>query len=403
MVDSEMPTAIRAIQPVSNVALGMAKLNVPAFAQNPTNLSIMISMNAKFAIDQGVESSTIASYVGQLGKYSPYKTIPDEKIQTEIEKIVKNKKNSGELADLFKSQGSKCTEQTTREYRLAYNAISGPDIFRFTKELINNEQSFKESHSGVPIKKYKSFIKATEKLLDNCYLPIEKSTFSKSHKLFDSIGSIYSESTPICTGLVFRKNNHVLTARHCFEFIKYIELQKNLRDSLWFKKAGEENEYQVCSILEKDALDRSKFEKAIDDQVVIRIAAPITDARNIELISRDAIKIPSADASLTNMPTSLIQISLFPFASLIRPDTFKSGFVQGTNPACIALSIEEGCFGHSCNAIPGGSGASIFLAESTDLSLVGTHIGDSQSKSDCKIPKQRQINVATYVKSALKQ
>ncbi|WP_143517861.1 trypsin-like serine protease [Pseudomonas sp. PICF141] len=404
MIDSEKPTLISTIQSANTVTLGGAKFNIPVFAQSHKNSSAAISMNAQFIVDQSISDIAKASYINQSTKYFPYKTIPDEKLKTEIEKLIKDEKKSGELADLFNSTGKKCTKQITDQYQLEFNALDGPDFFQFTRDLINNEQLFKESHPGVVIDKYKSFIKTTKKLLDNCYLPAELSEFGKKHNLLNSIGSIYNENMPICTGLIFKKNNHVLTARHCFEFLKNIELQKNLRNNLWFKKASEDNEYQVCAILERDALDKRKFDKAIDDQVVIRIAAPSTNAPPIEIVSRNSIKIPSADTSPANKPTSLLQISLFPFAKLIRPETFKSGFVQSTNPACIALSKEEGCFGHTCSAIRGGSGASIFLAESNNISLVGTHIGaDSKALPDCKAPQQRQINSATYIESALKK
>lgn len=403
MIDSEKPTLISTIQPANTVTLGVAKLNIPGFAQSHKNASAAISLNAQFIVDQSISEIAIASYISQPTKYSPYKTISDSKLKAEIEKLIKDTKKADELAGLFDSIGNKCTDQITNQYKVEFNALDGPDLFQFTRDLINNEQLFKESHPGAHIDKYKSFIRTTAKLLDNCYFPAELSEFSKKHNLLNSIGSIYNESTPICTGLIFKKNNHVLTARHCFEFLKNIELQKNLRDNLWFKKASEDNEYQVCAILERDALDIRKFDKAIDDQVIIRIAAPSTNAPPIEIVSRNSIKIPSTDTNLVNKPTSLLQISLFPFANLIRPETFKSGFVQSTNPACIALSKEEGCFGHTCSAIRGGSGASIFLAESNNISLVGTHIGDSKVLDDCKAPQQRQINSATYIESALKE
>jgi len=403
MTDAHTPTDTRRLLSPNTVVLEVGQMTTPGFSKSFKSLSGMIPMNLKFSIDQGVDGAARASYVDRPGKPSPFKTMPDEKIQEEIGRIIADKKSADKLADLLKSQGGQCTTKITSKYRLAYNAISGPDMFRFAKQLLDDEQSFKKNHPGISVDKYKAFIQSAGSLLDSCYLPAEGAQFSNDHKLFDLIGSIYTDQLPICSGLIFNKGNHVLTARHCFEFVSHVELQRNSRDRLWFKKAGGEDEYQICAILEKDALDRTKFEKASDDQVMVRIAAPITNAPNIAVISSDAIKVPSGDEGGPDTPTQLIQISLFPLASLIRPTTFKTGFVQGSNPSCVALSKEQGCFGHSCSAIPGGSGASIFLAKATTLSLVGTHIGDSQSKSDCKIPGQRQVNVAAYINRAVSQ
>lgn len=396
------PIPINTNRTIEGVLHGNMKIDLPMYFGSPIRTVSAVSMKASFSIDQDGSNVARVIYLNPSRNPSPYRTIPDQKIDGLILGRVGNKDTATLLADFLKSKDNKCTRQITNQYQLAFNAIDAREIYEKTKKFVSNEEVFRLEHSQDVFEKYKKFVFWAGELLDKCYIPAESSDFVRRHNALQVLGSISHEGTPFCTGTLVKSGNHVLTARHCFQFFSNLELQKNLRGKFWFKLAGSSDEYQVCAVVGKSALNGSKFEKAIDDQVMVRIASPVNITTTINLIQRDELKAVTKDTTVDKPPTKLIQISLFPFSSLVRPGGFKSGFVQGANPACVALSKEAGCFAHTCSAIRGGSGASIFLAEAETMSLVGTHIGDSEMLPDCKAPQHLQVNAATYIESALK-
>lgn len=323
----------------------------------------------------------------------PYKTTPDNKIESTVLELYP--KTPRKTIDSITSPNGSCDNYTTENYKTAHSIIySSKELFAGTINYLKTNNLPSELTSSQK-KKILDFIDATREVLTSCYIPAEESKFAQSHAILKSIGTIYDGINPICTALLVGSQGRILTARHCFDSLS----QRNLKESqssLWFQPAYENNTYQICSILEKNALSKD-LKLAKDDQVIARIAPGNFSPTAITIPPPETIKTPNS-SSPEIKPTPLVQISHFPLSSLILPERFKSGFVQSINPSCIIISKESGCFSHTCSATPGGSGAAIFISQPKTLALAGTHIGDSPDNySDCRLPHDFQMNGGTFI------
>ncbi|WP_152623769.1 trypsin-like serine peptidase [Pseudomonas sp. PI1] len=323
----------------------------------------------------------------------PYKTMPDNKIKSTVLELYPD--ISKKTIDTIVSPNESCDNYTTENYKTARSIIySSKELFIGTINYLKTN-NFPSEFTSSQKQKILDFIDVTREILTSCYIPAEESRFAQSHAILKSIGTIYDGVNPICTALLIGRQGKILTARHCFDSLNQ-QVQKESQANLWFQPAYENNTYQICSILEKNALSKEP-KLAKDDQVIARIAPGNFSPTAITIPPPSELKTPSKSSPEIN-PTPLVQISQFPFSSLVLPKIFKSGFVQSINPSCIILSKESGCFSHTCSATPGGSGAPIFFIQPNILALAGTHIGDSADDySDCSLPHELQMNGGTYI------
>lgn len=329
-----------------------------------------------------------------IKKPNNFRIITPALVRDEIKTSIKDVKLAYTLYDIYLPKSDSCTESVVNRYDIDYYSIKSPDTYKLVKEFIDSEMDFAKKHPSLSIAMYKDFVSTARELLSKCYIPAEKSSFSKQYNVLRKVGAIYIDEEPVCTGLIFNSANKVLTARHCFETIAKGMAFKQA----WFKPANGVDAHQVCAISEKAALDLNQFSSAEKDQIFIRIAAKDTPAGNVKIASRESLSPLGKGNSFDNLPTELRQISLFEFARLVSPYEFNSGFVESVTGSCMALAKENGCFIHTCSTIPGGSGASIFLAHTDQLTLIGTHIGASSDNTDCTSDKRVKFNVATYIR-----
>jgi V8-like Glu-specific endopeptidase len=328
----------------------------------------------------------------------PYKTTTDYKIGSITQELYPNIPTKI-IEDITSPKGS-CNNYATDKYKASHRIIySSSELFNGTVARLKSGQ-FPPHFSSYQKKLSEDFVDATREVLANCYIPAEESMFAQHHAILKSIGTIYDGVNPICTALLVARDGKILTARHCFDSLTKRTSDK-IKSALLFKPANDNNTYEICSILERNAfLNKSRLAK--DDQVVARIAKG--DFSPAILIIPPSSELTTPDTRKPeNSPASLVQISQFPFASLVFPERFKSGFVQSISSSCIVLSKEAGCFSHTCSATFGGSGSSIFFSTMDNLSLAGTHIGDSTNNyDDCTLPYELQLNSGTYINERIR-
>jgi len=308
--------------------------------------------------------------------------------------------NAKDLIDRYRNKNlSACTPEITNAYQKQRIALKGTGIGlpqELARLYLNNRNEFNRQHSEKTVQELTAkYIDSFKQLIDNCYTAAEQSSFVKDHSLMSRLGRITWADNDACTGMLVGKGTYVLTARHCFKEI-------NSHSDLWFRPATSQDRYQVCAIGQANALSEDKLKDVAQDQVIVRIAPGLKDPAAISVLLKSSLRSMVEEKNGdTTAPTLLTQISYMPLANTVSPNRFPSGYVQGKSGVCAAKEKNKGCFSHFCSMESGGSGSALFVANQKDLTLAGTHIGDSDKTNNCE--ESFVLNVATYINKALLQ
>lgn len=205
------------------------------------------------------------------------------------------------------------------------------------------------------------------------------------HQVAKLVGALGANSHRFCTGTRISKSR-ILTARHCVmdqdengptALLSSDEIQK-----LWFEfDSSEHVRYAVCGVNAGNVPGEYNYSS---DMVVLNIAQPIDDAPSIS-IKADVPQI----GNYFYMPGLNLaeEQDGFPFLP-------KSTAVSG----CRAVAIAGSCVIHGCQALPGMSGAPLFMIDNkgmVNMAIVGIHLGGWETarlEGDCSIDQDYTIN-----------
>lgn len=284
----------------------------------------------------------------------------------------------------------------SNEQIVSLTSAPTPQLIR---DYLHSPEQFRSKNSAAMVSAVSRHIGRTEALLDNCFRPLEDSPFEKRTKVLGRIGKVIVGSEPVCTAILVGTSQYILTARHCFSKLPATTLEN---EKLWFQPAISADRYQICAVAEPEALDAGKTADISLDQVLVRIAATAVVPLPVDILPASRL-LSTSDENKGNItaPTLLTTVSFFPLATLVRPQIYKSGFVQDSAEVCAAIRTQAGCFSHVCNAVDGGSGAPIFLSDAQTLTLAGTYVGSSNENGlQCKSELNTLTNSAVSMNGA---
>lgn len=207
---------------------------------------------------------------------------------------------------------------------------------------------------------------AWRSILANCFTtPTDQPLFSK---LAGRIGAFSKpESAPFCSGTIL-EDGKVLTARHCF--VDKNNVTRNLQDITF--TLGDGSDVLNVTELEVTPLNTIGFNISID-WIIVGVSK---QGKNLPKFSAAKKLISVSEAIVSNQkPTPLEIFSLVPLAKTLDPIRYPTSIVGYKLPGCFVAFKKEHCVTHMCNAVPGGSGASLFAPTDSDPLWVGIHIG----------------------------
>ena len=183
-------------------------------------------------------------------------------------------------------------------------------------------------------------------------------------ELAELVGVFSVVGEKVCTGYRVDEN-HVLTARHCFYQRDTNTLWPAVASApIWFSYPKNKGTlYEVCGEEHGAVPAGAQSFSPLADYILIQIAGQ--HSRPPTLPKAEANLLPGTDLRL---------LGLFPDLVLLADDLEHLNLRWGNRGGCVAYEVDEQCFIHACQAMPGSSGAPIFAVSGTKYSFVGVHI-----------------------------
>lgn len=205
---------------------------------------------------------------------------------------------------------------------------------------------------------------------------------------------IIPEGKRQCSGMQLSTDT-ILTAAHC---LQRNNKKRNVRSANSIELTAYKFELSGGAQFAVKSVESGGATQNLEDQWIILKTAPMPAPEGILPLSTNAAEIKTGDEMLI---AGLI--------SVIDQEKFSPRYSQGYS--CRALYATSGCLIHTCNSVPGLSGAPLFVKHSNQWRFAGVHVRTTDesdySETQCQHPAQAKVkyvsaNGGSYVPQPLR-